>query len=45
MNHMRLSLVPPFLEHPEYASHVRAVAKKLDSSARLTLQCYYSAAV
>lgn len=42
---LRLSLIPLFLEHPEYVSHVRAVAKKLDPRARLTLQCYYSAAV
>lgn len=42
---LRLSLIPLFLEHPEYASRVREVAKKLDSSAQLTLQCYYSAAV
>ena len=42
---LRLSLIPLFLEHPEYASHVRTVAKKLGPTARLTLQCYYSAAV
>jgi len=42
---LRLSLIPLFLEHPEYASHVRAAARKLDTSAQLTLQCYYSAAV
>jgi len=42
---LRLSLIPLFLEHPEYASRVRNIAKKLDTSARLTLQCYYSAAV
>ena len=42
---LRLSLIPLFLEHPEFSARVRAVAKKLDSSARLTLQCYYSAAV
>jgi hypothetical protein len=42
---LRLSLIPLFLEHPEYASHVREVVKKLDPLARLTLQCYYSAAV
>lgn len=42
---LRLSLIPLFLEHPEYASHVRDVAKGLAPSARLTLQCYYSAAV
>ena len=42
---LRLSLIPLFLEHPEYSSYVRAAAKKLDPSALLTLQCYYSAAV
>lgn len=42
---LRLSLIPLFLEHPEYASRVRAIAKRLDPSARLTLQCYYSVAV
>lgn len=42
---LRLSLIPLFLEHPEYASHVRSIAKELVPSARLTLQCYYSAAV
>lgn len=42
---LRLSLIPLFLEHPEYATHVRTVAKKLDPPARLTLQCDYSAAV
>ncbi len=42
---LRLSLIPLFLEHPELAVHVRGVAEKLNPSARLTLQCYYSAAV
>lgn len=42
---LRLSLIPLFLEQPEYASRVRAVSKKLDPSAQLTLKCYYSAAV
>jgi len=42
---LRLSLIPLFLEHPEYASRVRNIAKKLDTPARLTLQCYYTAAV
>ena len=42
---LRLSLIPLFLEHPEFAARVRTVAKKLHPSARLTLQCYYSAAV
>lgn len=42
---LRLSLIPLFLEHPEFATRVRAIAKKLEPSARITLQCYYSAAV
>jgi hypothetical protein len=42
---LRLSLIPLFLEHPEFAAHVRAVARKLEPAARLTLQCYYSAAI
>ena len=42
---LRLSLIPLFLEHPEYASRIRTVVKRLDPSARLTLQSYYSAAV
>lgn len=42
---LRLSLIPLFLEHPEFAARVRAVAKSLDPAARLTLQCYYTAAV
>lgn len=42
---LRLSLIPLFLEHPEFAAHVRDVAQKLPPAPRLTLQCYYSAAV
>jgi hypothetical protein len=42
---LRLSLIPLFLEHPEFAAHVRAVADSLNPPERLTLQCYYSAAV
>lgn len=42
---LRLSLIPLFLEHPEFATRVRAIAKNLEPSARLTLQCYYTAAV
>jgi hypothetical protein len=42
---LRLSLIPLFLEHPQFARHVRSVAKKLKPQARLTLLCYYSAAV
>lgn len=32
---LRLSLIPLFLEHPEFAAHVRAVAGSLDPLARL----------
>jgi hypothetical protein len=39
---LRLSLIPLFLEHHEFALHVWTVAKKLHQAARLTLQCYYS---
>jgi hypothetical protein len=42
---LRLSLIPLFLEHPEFATYVQGVAKNLKPSARLTLQCYYTAAV
>lgn len=42
---LRLSLIPLFLEHPEFAGHVPLIAKKLKPPVRLTLQCYYSAAV
>ncbi|MBM3145024.1 MAG: hypothetical protein FJ010_08660 [Chloroflexi bacterium] len=41
---LRLALIPLFLEHPEFAAHVRAAARQLDRLARLTLQCYYTAA-
>ena len=41
---LRLSLIPLFLEHHEFALHVRIAAKQLDPTARLTLQCYYTAA-
>ncbi len=42
---LRLSLIPLFLEHPEFAVYVRAAEKNLNASAQLTLKCYYSAAV
>jgi len=42
---LRLSLIPLFLEHPEYAAHVRKAAQELEPAAHLTLQCYYTAAV
>jgi hypothetical protein len=42
---LRLSLIPLFLEHPEFALYVRTAAKKLNPTARLTLQCYYTASI
>lgn len=42
---LRLSLIPLFLEHPEFAAYVREAVKSLNPSARITLQCYYTAAV
>jgi hypothetical protein len=42
---LRLSLIPLFLEHPEFAIYARTVAKALDPTARLLFQCYYTAAV
>ncbi|MCC6500372.1 MAG: hypothetical protein IT313_08920 [Anaerolineales bacterium] len=42
---LRLSLIPLFLEHPEFSNYAQEAAKRLDAPARLTLQCYYSAAV
>jgi hypothetical protein len=42
---LRLALIPLFLEHPEYASYVGTASKKLVPSAKLTLQCYYTAAI
>jgi len=42
---LRLSLIPLFLEHPEYVAHVQDAARQLEPAARLTLQCYYTAAV
>ena len=42
---LRLSLIPLFLEHPEYVAYVQNAARQLDPAARLTLLCYYTAAV
>jgi hypothetical protein len=35
---LHLSLIPLFLEHPEFALHVRTAAKKLGPTPHLTLQ-------
>ena len=42
---LRLSLIPLFLEHPEFSEYVPSVSKKLGRIAQITLQCYYTAAV
>ena len=42
---LRLSLIPLFLEYPQYAANVRTAARKLEPAALLTLRCYYTAAV
>ena len=42
---LRLSLIPLFLEHPEFSKHVRKTVEGLSESAQVTLQCYYTAAV
>lgn len=42
---LRLSLIPLFLEHPDFATHVRTAANNVTPAARLILLCYYTAAV
>ena len=42
---LRLSLIPLFLEHPEFSVHIPSASKKVGPNARITLQCYYTAAV
>ncbi|MCX6053325.1 MAG: hypothetical protein NTZ74_00125 [Chloroflexi bacterium] len=42
---LRLSLIPLFLKHPEFSEYVSSVSKKLGPIARITFQCYYTAAV
>jgi hypothetical protein len=42
---LRLALIPLFLEHPEFSTHLGAVSAGSTVPARLTLQCYYTAAV
>jgi hypothetical protein len=42
---LRLALIALFLQHPELAPHAREAADQLQPPARLTLQCYYTAAV
>jgi hypothetical protein len=42
---LRLSLIPLFLEHPEFSVYTPSIAQMLNPTSRLTLVCYYSAAV
>lgn len=42
---LRLSLIPLFLEHPEFSKYVRGTVQSLSEAAQVTLQCYYTAAV
>lgn len=42
---LRLSLIPLFLEHPEFSIYVRKAAQGLGESAQVIVQCYYTAAV
>lgn len=42
---LQLSLIPLFLRHPEFDKYVNEVTDKLNSSSRLILKCFYSAAV
>ena len=42
---LRLSLIPLFLQHPEFSKHVRNAAKMISPTARITLQCYYTATI
>jgi hypothetical protein len=42
---LRLSIIPLFLEHPDFAAHVRGAANQVDPAGLLMLQCYYTAAV
>lgn len=42
---LRLALIPLLLHRPELAVHARRAAAACPPAARLTLQCYYTAAV
>jgi hypothetical protein len=42
---LRLSIIPLFLDHPEFAGYLPKITKTLDPSGRLILQCYYTAAL
>ncbi|MEI7850064.1 MAG: hypothetical protein WCK35_30005, partial [Chloroflexota bacterium] len=38
---LRLSIIPLFLDHPEFASYLPKIAKTLAPSEKLILECYY----
>ncbi len=42
---LRLALIPLFLQYPEFAKYVRDSLQTLAPPARVTLQCYYTAAL
>ena len=42
---LRLSLIPLFLEYPEFSGHVPSASKNLGPIPRITLLCYYTATV
>lgn len=42
---LRLALIPLLLQYPQWAEMVPSVAQQLSPAARLTLHCYYTAAL
>jgi hypothetical protein len=42
---LRLSIIPLFLDHPEFASYLPKITRTLDPSELLILECYYTAAL
>ncbi len=42
---LRLALIPLFVAHPEFSPYVQKAVNGLGENARITLKCYYSAAV
>lgn len=42
---LRMALIPLFIAHPEYSPFVREVSEKLVGQPKMTLVCYYTAAI
>ena len=42
---LRSAIIPTLLRHPEFAPHARTAATRLSSLPRVTLQCFYTAAL